>query len=322
MIWNTMDLMRTANTVIRSCLNVQPGEQVAIVADLGSDFDLFDSLLAAAASAQGEPTLLVMPRRARAGAPASRIVAEALKGAQAIVAPTSTALGFTPEFGQALKEHGARGILMTGASKAQMAGGAAQADYDEVYRITRPVADALNAGKQIKVTTANGSDLTASLEEVKAGCGAARAHNPGDVSAFPSGEAWMAPKAGTAEGVLVADGSGHMLGRLQEPIRVHFEAGRAVSIEGGHQAAQLRSILEGVENSDNLGELSIGTNPAAGSTGDITEDKKQLGTVHFALGNSVVGGTVKSPVHIDLLVQFPTVEIDGAVVVRDREILI
>ncbi len=322
MNWITMDLMRTANTVIRSCLNVQPGEGVAIVADHGSDFELVDALLAAAASAQAEPTLLVMPRRPRAGAPATRIIAESLKGAQAIVAPTSTTLAFTPEFGQALREHGARGILMTGATREQMAGGAAAADYDEVYRITRPVADALTAGREITVTTANGSHLTASLEEVKAGCGAARAHNPGDVSAFPSGEAWMAPKAGTAEGVLIADGSGHMLGRLEDPIRVQFEAGRAVKIEGGHQAARLREILEGVENSDNLGELSIGTNPAAGSTGDITEDKKQLGTVHFALGNSVVGGTVKSPVHIDLLVQYPTVEIDGAVVVRDREILI
>jgi leucyl aminopeptidase (aminopeptidase T) len=142
------------------------------------------------------------------------------------------------------------------------------------------------------------------------------------VSAFPSGEAWMAPATGTANGVLVADGSGHMLGRLEEPIRVTFENGRAVNIEGGHQAEQLRRLIDGVENGDNIGELSIGTNPAARSNGDITEDKKQLGTVHFALGNSVVGGEVKSPVHIDLLVEYPRVEIDGAVVVDDRKVLV
>jgi leucyl aminopeptidase (aminopeptidase T) len=320
--WQAIQLGGVGNTVIRSCLNVQPGEDVAIVADHDSDFAIVEALTAATINAGAVPTVLVMPKRERAGAPATKIVAEALSGADVIVAPTSTALGFTPEFGIALKEHGARAILMTGATRAQLLGGAALANYDEVYKITRPLADALTEGETIHVTSEAGSDLTASLVGVKAGCGAARAHEPGQVSAFPSGEAWMAPATGTANGVLVADGSGHMLGRLEEPIRVTFENGRAVNIEGGHQAEQLRRLIDGVENGDNIGELSIGTNPAARSNGDITEDKKQLGTVHFALGNSVVGGEVKSPVHIDLLVEYPRVEIDGAVVVDDRKVLV
>ena len=303
------------------CLNVQPGEEVAIVADHDSDFGIVEALVAATINAEASPTLLVMSKRERAGAPATKIVAEALAGADVIVAPTSTALGFTPEFGIALKEHGARAILMTGATREQMLGGAALADYDEVYSVTRRLADVMGAGETIRVTSEAGSDLTASLVGVKVGCGAARAHEPGQVSAFPSGEAWMAPATGSAEGVLVADGCGHMLGRLDEPIRVTFAGGRAVSIDGGHQAEQLKKLID-VENGDNIGELSVGTNASARSNGDITEDKKQLGTVHFALGNSVVGGTVKSPVHIDLLVEYPRVEVDGTVVVENRKVLV
>ncbi len=321
MNWHAMQLGGVGRTVIRSCLNVQPGEEVAIVADHDSDFGIVEALVAATINAEASPTLLVMSKRERAGAPATKIVAEALAGADVIVAPTSTALGFTPEFGIALKEHGARAILMTGATREQMLGGAALADYDEVYSVTRRLADVMGAGETIRVTSEAGSDLTASLVGVKVGCGAARAHEPGQVSAFPSGEAWMAPATGSAEGVLVADGCGHMLGRLDEPIRVTFAGGRAVSIDGGHQAEQLKKLID-VENGDNIGELSVGTNASARSNGDITEDKKQLGTVHFALGNSVVGGTVKSPVHIDLLVEYPRVEVDGTVVVENRKVLV
>jgi leucyl aminopeptidase (aminopeptidase T) len=315
--WTQVKVAKAAASVIRTSLAIKPGEQVAIVADDGSDFAVVDALLAEVRAADAEPTLVVMPQREKAGAPANAVVAAAMGGADAIVAPTSTGLGFTPAFGEALKA-GARGIVMTGIKSGDLVGGAALADYEEVYRITKPLADAITAGTTVRVTCPNGSDLTASLEGVTCGLGASFAREPGQVSGFPSGEAWNAPKAGTANGVLVADGSAHMLGILEEPIRVHFTDGRATKIEGGRQARELESIIEGVENGDNLGELSIGTNRWARFGGNITEDKKQLGTVHFALGNSVVGGTVKSPIHLDLLITNPTYEVDGVVIMKDR----
>ena len=314
--WMQVRMAKAAASVVRTSLAVKPGEQVAIVADDGSDFAIVDALLAEVRAADAEPTLVVMPIRAKAGAPANEVVAAALLGADAIIAPTSTGLGFTPTFGEALKA-GARGIVMTGIQSKDLLGGAALADYEEVYKVTKPLADAITAGSTVRVTCPNGSDLTASLEGVTCGLGASFTREPGIVSGFPSGEAWNAPKAGTGNGVLVADGSAHMLGILEEPIRVYFEEGRATRIEGGRQARELEAIIDGVENGDNLGELSIGTNRWATFGGNITEDKKQLGTVHFALGNSVVGGTVKSPIHLDLLITKPTYEVDGVVLVRD-----
>lgn len=319
--WTSVRDAKAAAAVVGQSLAVREGEQVAVVADHASDHAVVDALLHAIAAVGAEATLLVMPARERAGAPANSVVASAISGADVIIAPTSTGLGFTPAFGEALKR-GARAIVMTGVTSAELGAGAGLADYEEVHRVTKPLSEALTNGQSIRVTCANGSDLTASLDGVSAGIGASFAREPGQVSGFPSGEAWMAPKEGTAEGVLVADGSAHMLGRLQRPLSVRFSKGRATEIEGGPQADQLREIIDGIENSDNLGEISIGTNRWARFSGNITEDKKQLGTVHFALGNSVVGGTVRSSVHIDLLMLRPTVEVDGEVLVKAGEIVV
>jgi len=319
--WEPVRLASVASTVVNSCLAVRPGDQLAVVADDGSDFAVVQALLEAAAAARVEATLIVMPMRERPGAPANPVVAAALAGATAIVAPTSTSLAFTPEFGAALKECRARAIVMTGVRGAECLDGAALADYDRVHEVTAQLARAMTEAKRIDVTCPNGSSFTASLVGQRCNIGDARAREAGEVSGFPSGEAWMVPLEGTGEGVLVADGSGHGLGILESPIAVTFHQGRAVDIAGGQQAARLRSMIAGVANGDNLGELSIGTNPAARFTGNITEDKKQIGTAHFALGNSVVGGRVKSDVHIDLLISNPTVSLDGRIVVADRRVV-
>lgn len=321
MDWVAIKLAKAAKAVVETSLAVKPGEQVAIAADDDSDFAIVQALTAAVRAVGAEPTVLVMPRRAIAGAPATRVMAKALLGADVIIAPTSTGLGFTEEFGRALKENGARGIVMTGTDRDLLTAGAGLADYNKVYEVTKPLSEIMTAGKTITVTCRNGSDFTASIEGQNAGLGASFAREPGQVSGFPSGESWQCPKRGTGQGVLVADGSAHMLGKLTEPLAVYFEKGLAVDFKGGPQAEELRQILTPIENGFNLGELSIGTNETARFTGNVTEDKKALGTSHFALGNSVVGGDVKADIHMDLLMLKPTIEVDGVRLVTDGEIV-
>jgi leucyl aminopeptidase (aminopeptidase T) len=85
----------------------------------------------------------------------------------------------------------------------------------------------------------------------------------------------------------------------------------------------LREIVRSVRDADNIGEIGIGTNPAARIADEITEAKKALGTVHIALGDSAneYGGLVECDVHLDGLVMEPTVEFDGvAVVVAGRHV--
>jgi len=73
----------------------------------------------------------------------------------------------------------------------------------------------------------------------------------------------------------------------------------------------------------NLAELGIGTNEKAELTGNILEDEKILGTAHVAFGASAaIGGEVQVPVHLDVVVLKPTVELDGEPLVRDGELLV
>jgi leucyl aminopeptidase (aminopeptidase T) len=309
-------LSPVADQIVRSCVAVRPGEQVAVVADFASDFDVVEALMSAALAAGGEATMVVMPPRRQAGDKASAVVRAALSGADVILAPTTTALGFNDEFDQALRR-GARGLVLTGIRSENLLAGAALADYNEVNDVTGRLVDIAETGEIIRVASEGGSDLTASIKGVRVGRGASFARLPGQVSGFPSGECWMTPAEGSANGVLVADGSAHMLGRLQQPLSVRFENGWATGVEGGPQAEQLIDIIDGAENGRHLGELSIGTNSMARFTGNITEDKKGIGRVHFALGHSVVGsGGPSSPIHIDLLIMQPDVWIDDTQVVE------
>jgi leucyl aminopeptidase (aminopeptidase T) len=309
-------LAAVADQIVRSCVAVRAGEQVAVVADFASDDAVVEALTAAVVAAGGEPTVVVMPARQRAGDKATRIVRAALAGADVMLAPTMTALGFNDEFNQAL-ERGARGLVMTGIRTENLIAGAGLADYEEVNKLTSRLADLAEAGKAIRVTSEGGSQLTASIDGVRIGRGASFARLAGQVSGFPSGECWMTPAEGSANGVLVADGSAHMLGRLTEPLSVRFEEGWATDITGGQQSTQLIDIVDEALNGRHLGELSIGTNSMARFTGNITEDKKGIGRVHFALGHSVVGsGGPPSSIHIDLLILQPDVWIDDTQVVK------
>ena len=84
------------------------------------------------------------------------------------------------------------------------------------------------------------------------------------------------------------------------------------------EARALEQHIAGVENATNIAELGIGLNPKSRLTGEITEVKKRLGTVHMALGDSAAGygGAVTSDVHLDGMILNPRVEIDGEVIVE------
>ena len=59
----------------------------------------------------------------------------------------------------------------------------------------------------------------------------------------------------------------------------------------------------------------MGTNDCARLTGFVLEDEKILGTVHVAFGASAgIGGTVSVPIHLDVVVLEPTLEVGGELV--------
>ena len=115
------------------------------------------------------------------------------------------------------------------------------------------------------------------------------------------------------------DGPGTGIARPATPIRVEVRGGKAVSVSGdGPEAAHLRHILETVPNADNIAEFGIGLNGASLRNGSFQEEKKARGNVHIALGDNIYyGGTVRSPVHLDMVIYRPTVRLDDCVLVEN-----
>ena len=152
MDWVAIKLAKVARAVVETSLAIKPGEQVAIAADDDSDFAVVQALTAAVRAVGAEPTVLIMPRRELAGGPATRVMAKALLGADVIIAPTSTGLGFTDEFGEALK-NGARGIVMTATDRDLLTAGSGLADYNKVFKVTK-----LSSASTIIVTLKNSTN--------------------------------------------------------------------------------------------------------------------------------------------------------------------
>jgi leucyl aminopeptidase (aminopeptidase T) len=196
-------------------------------------------------------------------------------------------------------------------------------DYGYLERLGRALAAQLTDAELCRITAPGGTKVEISLRgrEGRSDDGDLRA--PGAFGNMPAGEAYIAPFEQEGQGTIVFDGSLASWGLLEEPLAVSFAGGRAVSIEGGAAAAWLAETLDaGGATGRVIAELGIGTNPGATITGLILEDEKVEGTIHFAFGtNTGIGGENESSVHIDGLVRDPTVELDGAVVMRDGRLV-
>jgi leucyl aminopeptidase (aminopeptidase T) len=134
-------------------------------------------------------------------------------------------------------------------------------------------------------------------------------HKKGAFGNLPAGEACIAPREGTMNGRLVADGSCPLTGKFKRPIEIQIEDGYAKEIPIRAMGALRKKAGRCVFN---VAELGIGLNPKARVTGNVLEDEKVLGTAHVAFGdNTSFGGKVGCRSHLDFVFHNPKIYIDG-----------
>jgi leucyl aminopeptidase (aminopeptidase T) len=315
------ELLKAAEAALTLCLRVRAGESVLVITDepirsIGLHLWLKARELGAEAV-----YVEIAPRKVHGEEP-PKPVAEAMKASDVVVAPTSRSLTHTVARKEAT-ERGARVATMPGITE-EIFVRTMSVDYELVQRLTNLVAGVLDEGKEVRVTTALGTDLTFSIEGRRARRSTGLLVNPGDWGNLPSGEAYIAPVEGTANGVVVVDGSMASVGLLTQPIRIVFKDGVATQIEGGSEAVKLNELLSKYgDEARTLGEFGVGTNPGARVSGVVLEDEKVLGTIHIALGSNFdFGGRIKAPVHLDGVVTKPNVYVDGRLVMKEGVLLI
>ena len=312
------DLDRAVSAVVRECLAVKEGEEVLVVADPVTQ-RIGERLRDEAAETGAEAVLAVITERPSHGAEPPRTVAEAMAASNVLMAPTVQSLSHTAARKRAT-DNGARAATLPGVTE-EMLARVMTADMEGLRRKGHAVAEALDRASEAIVTDANGTDLTLDISGREAIPDAGELTEPGAFGNLPCGEGFISPVTGN--GTLVVDGSLAGIGRVEEPVELVVEGGHLTSARGGQGMAFMELLTEHGEDGTNIAELGVGTNEKAILTGEILEDEKIAGTIHVAFGASAgIGGTVQVPVHLDVIVMKPTLELDGEAIVRDGELLI
>ena len=198
-------------------------------------------------------------------------------------------------------------------------------DYSKLHKVTNWVADVLDEGSSVRIVTEKGTDLLLDISNrIAYGRNAGTYTKPGSFGNLPSGEASIAPLEGKAQGIFVVDESFAGVGKLDAPVKITVKNGFAKEIIGGKEADALNILLRETHdnNAFNIAELGIGTNDKAKVSGITLEDEKVLGTCHIALGkNSGFGGNVCVPLHLDGVIGYPDILVDGTQIMKKGELL-
>lgn len=306
-----------SKNVLIDCLGLKAGESLVVVADDSRKY-LAESLYEAGKRLGAESMLMVMQERSKSGEEPPASIATAMMNASVAICVTRYSLTHTAARKQAAAA-GTRVATMPGITEDMFTHGAITAEYSKVKELTEHVTALLTKASTVRIEK-EGYSLSFSIEEREGVPSTGLYLNPGESGNLPSGEAYIAPMEGTAQGQIVIDGSIAGIGALDSPLLLNISEGRLVAAEGDTGPELLLMLGDG--DGRLLGEFGIGTNDKARITGIVLEDEKVYGTIHVAFGsNNTFGGTVAAGVHIDAVVQKPDVYLDDVLIMRAGELL-
>jgi leucyl aminopeptidase (aminopeptidase T) len=190
-------------------------------------------------------------------------------------------------------------------------------DYTALDVFTRKVMAALRGASDVRVTNADGTDISFSVKGRRWANSNGDLSRPGKHGNLPAGECYTCPVEETFTGRIVIRLIDNKLGRGV----LQFEKGRLVKWSGPGIEAIVRHI--GADQSGFvIGEFGVGTNPGARICDNMLEAEKAFGTVHFAIGDSYGLGLNSSRHHYDALVDKVTISVRGGLIARNGKYLI
>lgn len=311
-------LLQNSQQILTDCLGLKANESLLVVTD-DEKYPLGEALYHAGKKIGAESLLVTMKERERSGQEPPDAIAAAMANADVVVCVTKFSLTHTQARKRAVAA-GARLATMPGITEDMFREGAITANYPKVKKWTEKVSSYLTQAKEVKIEK-DGHTLCFSVEGRNGISSTGMYLHAGESGNLPSGESYIAPMEGTASGKILIDGSVAGIGALSSPLLLTLEKGRIIQAEG-KEASRLLEIL-GEGDGRLLAEFGIGTNDKARITGVILEDEKVYGTIHVAFGNNhTFGGTISAGVHIDGVVNKPTVYFDENLFIENGKCLI
>lgn len=315
------DFEQALSRLLVECMGLRKGESCLVVCDTGRK-GIATSFCEAARHISAEAKLCVLqPPGAKGWASDTLLkLEEEMATPDVILLLTGQSLSHTDARRRAVKR-GARLASMPGIT-AEMLQRAAQADYGVISKRSERLRDILTRADTVSVETELGTAINFSVRGMLGHMEDGLYNRQGTWGNMPAGEACIGPNEGSAEGVIVVDWSVSSIGRLQEPLHIRVEGGRAVEIKGKQANALLARLSPFGRAAFTVAEFAMGTNEWAQLSGVVLEDEKVFGTAHFALGNNIsFGGTTEVPIHLDGVLQVPTVTVDGRHIMEQGQLL-
>lgn len=307
-------IKKSAEIALRDCMGLKKGESLLVITDtilkeIGRVF--FQVGIEVGADAV---YVEILPRLTDGEEPPPS-VAKALQDVDVAIIPTLKSLSHTNARLEATKK-GVRIASLPGITE-DIIERTMNVDYFEIKEISDNISRILSKGRNVHVYSSSGTDITFSIERRNAHSDTGILTQAGAFGNLPSGESYIAPVENSANGVIVIDGSLAGYGLLKSNLKIEIKDGYVQKTEGDG-AGYLEKIFHKFgKEARNLAEFGIGTNPKAKLTGNILEDEKVMGTVHFAFGNNTTfGGNIFVNSHIDGLVKEPTIEIDDKIIMN------
>lgn len=306
-------MVNIARQLLEQNLALTAEEKLLIIVD-ETTLPIGQALFEAGKTFGAQVVQLQMEPLGRSGMEPVATVAEAMAAADVVVAATAHSLTHTQARKQACAA-GARIATMPGMTEEIFRGGALAADYNQIAVWTQQLTELLTAAEEAELVN-GGARLKMSLAGRRGVPSTGIYHKRGQAGNLPSGEAYIAPLEGTAQGEIIIDGSFVGLGALEAPLKLTFEQGDLVAAEGPG-SEDLLYMLGDNPLARNLAELGIGTNDQARVIGVILEDEKVWGTAHIALGsNDTFGGQVAAGIHLDGIMMAPELYLDGKLILQ------
>ena len=303
---NSEELLSTARSVVRTCLQVRREEDVLVITD-PETAEVGQAIYEEAARVTDRILLVMMPPTQKPGKEPPLPVADIMRKNRVIIIATKDSLTHTRARQQASKE-GARIVSMPGIGRDSFEKGGMTADYNALQREISGMGVIFRRKRLVKVSTPAGTDIefmTGSrwiLEDTGI------CNRPGQVSNLPAGKVFVLPKEGSMNGTIVLDGSWE--GRiLDEPLTFEVRDGMVKEVSGGELATEIASLFElakaGIRGSKKdlvwtAAEFGFGMNPRAKEiVGNRVEDLVVRGGCYFGIGdNTHIGGKSRVGIHL------------------------
>ena len=324
--------MPGAHNAIDTCLAVQPGERVALVADEASREVAASLALALADAGARADCLTIESVSARPMTTAPQAVLDALERADAsilCVQPREGELAARMAIVALVERRRIRYAHMVGVTPRIMCEGM-RADYRLVDRLSQELCERMHTARSLAVRTRAGTDFTATFDHSLAWVKTSGLINPRYWSNLPAGEVFTTPAS--VDGTFVCDGTAGdyfnvKYGSLDEaPLVLTIHEGRLVAAECDRADLQqdFWNYCHTDHNSNRVGELAFGTNIGLRDMiGILLQDEKVPG-VHLAFGDpygSQTHADWASRTHVDVLTRGCDVWIDGEQVIAEGQYL-